>query len=141
MAKIGILNMLIGFSLIFFAASAGSFVANDITYKFIREQNLLDSWLSLMLKSAHGHTNLFGMLHICFGLTLPYSKSKYLVKIYQTIGLGLGSFAMSGLMVLRGLIVPNEGFDYLGVVIGICLSAALVAIAAHVVGLLLKLLE
>jgi hypothetical protein len=141
MPKIGLVNMLIGFSIVFLAAAAGSFIATDITYKFLREQNLSDSWMSLMQKSAHGHTNLFGILHICLGLTLPYSRFKNSFKILQTIGLGLGSFAMSFLMVVRGQIIPSESFDYLGTLIGICLSAALLSIGGQVIGLLWKLRE
>lgn len=141
MAKIGITNMFLGFCIIFLAASAGSFVANDIAYKFIREKSLLDTWSSLMMKSAHGHTNLFGILHICFGLTMPYSNVNKRGKLIQTIGLGMGTFAMSGLMFLRGIMIPNQEFDYLGVIIGICLSAALVSIASHAFGLLLKIRE
>ncbi len=141
MPKIGIVNMFIGFSIVFLAAAAGSFIATDLTYKFMREQNLTDTWMSLMQKSAHGHTNLFGILHICLGLTMPYSRLKNTFKILQTIGLGLGSFAMSFLMVARGQIIPTENFDYLGVVIGFCLSAALVSIGSQAVGLLWKLRE
>jgi ABC-type nickel/cobalt efflux system permease component RcnA len=121
------------------AASAGSFIATDITFKYLREQTLQDTWYSLLSKSAHGHTNLFGLLHISLGLTMPYARWSQIIRVIQTIGLSLGSFAMSVLMVVRGLKPPSDGIEIVGMSIGICLSAALAAIVIQAMGLCLRI--
>jgi len=141
MSKVSLTNFLIGFFLIFISASSGAFLANEISIKYISENNILDSWSSLIQKSAHGHTNLFAIIHICFGLTFPYSVANKLVKKLQTVGLFLGSFAMSVLMMVRSFYPPVSQTDYLGFIIGIFLSAALVALLTHMLGIGIRYLR
>ncbi len=138
MARLGQLNMIIGFAVLFFAASAGSFIAFDITEGFLKDKAILDSWKLLLMRSAHGHTNLFALVHIAFGLTLPYSSLSSKIKALQTVGLGLGTLAMSILMMLRAWQGPTEEIDVIAIVTGGFLSASLCAIASHCYGLLYK---
>jgi hypothetical protein len=133
--------MLLGFLAILFAASAGSFIAFDTTEAFIKDPQLLDSWQLLTARSAHGHTNLFGLIHIAMGLSFPYSVLSSQMKKLQTLGLFAGTFAMSVLMLIRSYVGPAAGIDALDVVIGGCLSCALVAIASHCYGLARKILR
>lgn len=138
MPRLSILNMLIGFCLIFFAAAGGPFLAFDATDAFIHDPSIMSSWLFTLLSSAHGHTNLFGMLHILFALTIPYSSLSSKFKKIQTVGMCLGSFGMSVLMVLRANLGPVAEYDFLGGFTGLCLSASLMAIGMHCYGLAMK---
>jgi hypothetical protein len=141
MPRLAILNMLIGFAVLTLAAAAGSFVAFDTTEAFLKDKALLDSWQLLLQSSAHGHTNLFGLLHIVFGLTMPYSAWSARVKTLQTAGLAMGTVAMGPVMLIRSFAGPSESLDLLEVVIGLLLSAALVAMLTHAAGLAKKLLQ
>lgn len=140
MSRLAILNMIIGFLAIFVAALGGFFVSFSTTEAYLHNPSDLGSWELTLLGSAHGHTNLFGMLHILFGLTMPYSTQSPAVKNAQTIGFVLGTCAMSGLMVLRSATMPTDQMvDALGALIGVCLMATTVALALHIYGLTLKL--
>ncbi len=130
--------MIIGFSLIFLAASGGAFIAVNATQRAL-EGNLIEGWSELLQTSSHGHTSLFGMIHILFGLTLPYSKITPKVKLLQTIGIGCGSLAMGPLMLFRSSFGPTSSFEINGVIIGSMLSLALAAIGVHIFGLMLEL--
>lgn len=139
MPRLAILNMLIGFMTLFFAAAAGSFIATSMTDAFLHDKAIIDTWTHLLQRSAHGHTNLFGLIHICFGLTMPYSALTPRIKLFQTVGLSLGTCAMGPLMLWRAAAGPSENVDMSSFVIGSLLSAALVAMGAHAFGLLIKL--
>lgn len=138
MPKISIIHMAIGFSVVFFVAAAGAFLSLDITDSYVYETGQIDTWQHLLLRSAHGHTNLFGMLHILFGLTLPYSNFSQKVKNFQGCGLGMGTLAMSLGLFIQAQLGPSQGYSVIGVVLGILLSAALVAIGSHSVALFSK---
>lgn len=139
MPRLAIVNMLIGFAVLFLAAAAGSFIATSLTEAFLHDKALLDTWSTLLQRSAHGHSNLFGLIHICYGLTLPYSMLSRRIKLWQTVGLGLGTIAMGPLMMWRASAGPSEAVDLTSALIGACLSAALIALAAHALGLWMKL--
>lgn len=141
MSRLSLLNLLIGFFLIFVSAASGAFLANDLTVKYLSEKTLVDNWASLIQKSAHGHTNLFGIIHICLGLTLPYSLASKNIKGIQTLGLSLGSIAMSLLMIIRSLNIPDSQSDNIGFAIGFFLSASLVSLFTHILGIGAKLFE
>lgn len=141
MARLAIVNMLLGFILVSFAAAAGSFIANDITLAYLRDQAALSSWQLNLERSAHGHTTLFGLVHIALGLTMPYARLRAKIQLLQTIGLSAGSLTMAGLMLVRAAMGPPPGADFLGVLIGIGLSGALLALVAQALGLGLRLLE
>ena len=141
MPRLAILNMTLGFFLITLAAAAGPFIAADMTKAFLYDAAQLSSWQITLHTSAHGHTNLFGMTHVLFGLTLPYSALSPRLKILQTIGLGAGSFAMAVLMTLRGGLGPVAGLDALEIATGVLLSAALAALLSHAAGLLVRVLR
>jgi hypothetical protein len=136
--RLGLLNMTIGFALIFLAAALGPFVATEITSGYLRDKALLETWRLLLQKSSHGHTNLFGMLHVAFGLTLPYSALSGRLKKLQTVGLVLGSCAMGPVLLVRAALGPVDGIDLTEIVAGAFLSCALAAIALHAYGLALK---
>lgn len=139
MNRIGQINMIIGFVIIFIAAAGGSFLAQDITNSFVRDQEHLNSWELTLLTSAHGHTNLFGFLHILYGLTIPYSAMSKKFKNLQTCGIFAGSLSMSLGMFFNAIYGPNEGIGFLSILLGTGLSLALIAIGTHAIGLFLKL--
>ncbi len=141
MPRLALFNLTFGFFVLFLAAAAGAFLADDITTGYLKDKALLDSWLLTLNKSAHGHTNLFALVHIAFGLTMGHSIFPSKVKLLQTIGLMLGTFAMGGAMLVRARLGPVEGIDPTGLVIGAMLSCALVALASHSAGLAGKMLK
>ena len=140
MTKLALGNMICGFGLIFLASSGGFFLAQYRLEAHLgsRPEELL-SWWMMLQKSAHAHTNLFGMLHILFALTFPYSLCNKGTQVLQTVFLSAGSFAMSVLLVLRATHLPRGLYDPLGVLIGIALSTTLVALVLHMIGLSMKL--
>jgi hypothetical protein len=133
--------MILGFAIIFFAALGGVFNAFDMTTAFLKDPEQLRTWEMTLLNSAHGHTNLFGILHILFGLTLTYSTWSPRAKFHQTWMLFCGAFAMGPLMIFRGLAGPSYSFDALGSVMGVCLSLSMTALALHILGLLSKFMR
>lgn len=133
------MNILLGFVAIFLAMCGGFFVAFHAENAFIHDPSSLTSWPYTLLKSAHGHLTLFGTLHICMGLTMPYSGLSAKTKVVQSIGLFLGTVAMGGLMSLRALLGPQTPIDSLGLITGVFLSLATLSIVAHMFGLLLKM--
>lgn len=138
MPRLGLLNLTIGFLLLTIAAAAGPFLATDISAGYLRDKALLETWSLLLQKSSHGHTNLFGMLHVMFGLTLPYSLLSAGVKKLQTVGLALGSLGMGPVLLVRAALGPTNGIDVTEIVIGTFLSCALAALATHAFGLARK---
>ncbi len=141
MPRLALFNMMFGFAVLTLAAAAGAFIATDITAGYLQDKAILETWTLLLSKSAHGHSNLFGLLHIAFGLTLPYSVFGPRIRLAQTIGLGLGTCAMGPLMIMRAQLGPHDGVDALAAVIGVMLSAALAALAVHAAGLGAKLMQ
>lgn len=139
MPRLALFNMLTGFLIVAIAAMGGAFIANDIATAFLRDKSLLDTWEHAVTSSAHGHLNLFGILQVLFGLTLPYSIWPSRAKLGQTLGLLAGSLAMGPLMLWRAAQGPRDGVDPSAVTIGLCLSAALCAIITHALGLGVKL--
>lgn len=127
--------MVIGFSLICLAAMAGAFIAQEATEAFVKDPSQLAAWGFTLRKSSHAHTNLFGMLHIVFGLTLPYSGMGIKIKRFQTLGLAAGSVAMSVGMILRAQFSSPSTEGWLDYGVAACLSLALVALMIHVTGL------
>jgi len=140
MPRLGLLNMFIGFVILFLCACGGAFIANDMTEAFIRDPAILEGWQLTLLKSAHGHGNLFGVLHVLFGLTLPYSLANTRFKTLQTAGLFMGSVAMGLGLIWRATMKPSADIDFPAIVLGILLSAALLALVSHAAGLGAKLL-
>lgn len=141
MARLGILNMALGFTILFLAAAAGAFISFDLTQAYLHDLSQLDSWQMTLLKSSHGHSNLFGMLHIALGLTLPYSPLSYRYKLAQTLSLAAGTLAMGPLMIVRAMSGPSDSFDVIGLTIGAGLSLALLALASQAAALFYKLLR
>jgi hypothetical protein len=141
MPRLALFNLTFGFCVLFLAASAGAFIADDLTTAYLKDRAMLETWAMTLTKSAHGHTNLFALIHIAFGLTMAYSALPARIKLLQTIGLGLGTLAMAVLMLVRARLGPTEDLDVVGIVIGVLLSCALAALASHAAGLAAKLLK
>ena len=139
MSQVSLWNILIGFFVVFLAACAGVFLADNMTSHYVYQSSEVLSWEQVIVKSAHSHTNSFGMLHILLGLTLPYSRVSLTVKVLQTIAFGLGTVAMSVLMMIKSQYPAVMGYDGLGALIGLCLSATLIGISSHCYGLALRL--
>ena len=139
MPRISILNFLLGYLFIFLSASGGFFLSEEYTMAHLQGGDDLQSWWLQIAASAHGHTNLFGMLHILLGLTIPYSFKSRKIRVLKTVGLFLGSLAMSFLLYFRAYQKPTLGYDFIGILIGVCLSGALFSIGLQIFGLILKL--
>jgi hypothetical protein len=135
MPKIGIVNIFIGFSVIVLASLAGFFLVVDAEKAFLIDKQWLNSWQYTLFKSAHGHLNLFGMLHILVGLTIPYLRIPYRYLVFETIGLSMGSISMGLLVFIRAYMGMPEGVDVLGYFIGVFLTCALGALVVHCYGL------
>jgi hypothetical protein len=138
MPRIALFNMTFGFFVITVAACAGAFIATDLTEVFVQNHDTVNSWELILERSAHGHTNLFGMLHILFGLTIPYSHLTIKVKKMQTFGLVCGTLAMSIGMYFKAHTAPSLDVDIWSALIGTSLSLALVSLGAHCAGLWMK---
>jgi|GEM_PF-722468 len=139
MPRIAIWNLFFGFMLICFAAAAGAIVANEMTNAFVDAMSgarpSTRDWMLTLQASAHGHANLFGLLHIATGLTMPYTRQGDRTRLVVTAGLTLGSIAMGPLMIWRSMIPPSRAIDVNGMLVGICLTMALAALAIHAAGL------
>src|SRR3989338_11119514 len=118
MPRIGIANILIGFTVVVIASCGGFFLATEADKAFLLDKQILESWQYTLLKSAHGHFNLFGMLHILMGLSFPYSKISSRIQFLQTCGLFLGTLTMGILLFYRAFSGVPLGRDILGIVIG-----------------------
>ena len=141
MPRLSILNFVIGFCVLGLSSASGVFLANDITAGFIKDPAILNGWELSLHRSAHGHTNLFGMLHVLMGLTFPYSVLGASAKKFQTMGLAAGTAAMSIGLFIKGLRAPNFDPTVLDVGIGIALSLALLAVGMHIFGLTARLMR
>ena len=134
--------MAFGFLVIVFAACLGIFIVRQVEVYEETRQALLTSWTYLLLKSSHGHCNLFGMLHILFALSLPYSHFSNDIKFYQGLGLMLGTVSMGVLMLIRYFIEPLSLTDsIIKIFLGLFLSLALLSLASHSYALFYKLLK
>ena len=139
MPRIALFNMMFGFGVLFFAAAAGVFLSQDITSSIIHDEKYLTSWVYILKRSAHAHTNLFGMLHVLFGLTLPYSELSSRCKYYQTIGLVCGTVAMAVGLLLQAWQGPKDSiYDLIGLFMGLLLGAALLTLISHASGIYMK---
>lgn len=141
MPRIAILHMFVGFILIFLSASGGFFLGTEVAEAFIHSPDELHSWFLTLAKSAHGHTNLFGYLHVLVGMTTPYAILSPRMRLVEFIGLCSGSFAMSFLMFYRAYGEPEVSLSFMGILTGACLSLSLVAIAIRVYGIGFKLMR
>jgi len=138
MPRLAIMNMILGFLGIAISSMGGVFLSEQAVEIF--EQGLPNhTWSYTLQQSAHGHTSLFGILHILFALTMPYSILNSRVKTLQTIGLASGTVAMSLFMFLRSY--SSLGQDYLQIVTGLLLVFAVIAIISHTYGLWIKFTE
>lgn len=140
MRRIALINIALGFFLIFVAASGGAFVALRLTESFI-QGNISPTWEAVLQTSSHGHTSLFGIIHILMGLTIPYARSTPRLDVLKTIGMFCGSMAMGPLMIIRASLGPTSSTEWNGLLVGTCLSLALVAIFVHAASLLGRVLE
>ncbi len=138
MSRIALVNMAWGFVLIFVAACGGVFVALSSTESFINGPGV-PQWQSLLQTASHGHVSLFGVIHVLLGLTMPYTRASKFENRLKTAGVALGSMAMGPLLLIRGALGPTLSTELNGLLIGICLSCALFAIAYHALGLTLKI--
>lgn len=138
MQKIGIINILLGFITIVVSSCMGFFLVADAEKAFLVDTQILSSWSYTLFKSAHGHFNLFGMLHILMGLSFPYSKLPYRWLILQSLGLLMGTLTMGGLVLIRARIPPPQSLDLLGILIGCFLVCSLLSLMTHCYGLGLK---
>ena len=94
MPRVGLLNMCLGFLGLILAGFMGVFNSFDLTDAFLKGEGVISKWELVLFDSAHGHVGLFAMIHILFGLTLPYSNVPPRFWLWQTLGLFCGLVAM-----------------------------------------------
>lgn len=135
MPRLALINMVIGFAIIFLSASFGTFIVVELEELFRSAPHLVNDWYMTLLQSSHGHSSLLGMIHILFGLTLPYSQLSATLKFYQTLALIAGSLAMGPILALRATV---DG-DLLVVISGLLLALFLFAIIFHAFGIYLRI--
>ena len=129
-------NLCVGFFLLWLAGLGGVFLAVTSAAHLRLAPALRGEWLFVLLKSAHGHSALLGLLHSLVGLTmghsaLPRSRDKQL-----TWGLVAGSLTMMLLMPCRALLGPQTlGQRCLEFLSGLALGAWFLSISAHLWGL------
>ena len=141
MSKVSLINILTGWIGMVMSAFAGVFLATDISTEFINHSEMSETWNQVILQSAHGHFNMFSMIHILFGLTLAYSPLSDRVKVVQTIFLSGGLIGMGPLMYIRSNIKPTPELGLVEASIGIALSMALLAMCLHSYAIATKLLK
>ena len=142
MSKISLVNILIGFVVVVLASLGGFFLGVETKAALSEESVDLLKWKMVMYRSAHAHSNLFGMLHILMGITMPYSRWGAKIKKIQTWALTSGTLSMGVLMVFRARIDMNSrGEEFLGFIMGAGLLFALLGLSLHCLGLTYKLIR
>lgn len=135
MPRIALWNMFFGFLVVCIAAAAGPLVANELTNAFMAQAEAGHAagrdWMLTIQSSAHGHMNLFGLLHVLAGLTMPSARQSRRTRLFVTAGISAGVVAMGPLMLWRSYLKPARDLDLNGVAIGACLALALLALAIH----------
>ena len=142
MSKVSLVNILVGFIVIVLASIGGLFLGLETKSSLAQDSIQLLKWKMVMYKSSHAHTNLFGMLHILMGLTMPYSYWNGKIKRWQTWALLSGTLSMGVLMIFRARIDMNSrGEEFLGFVMGLGLFFSLIGLTLHCLGLTYKLIR
>ena len=80
MSKVSVINVLIGWIGLVISAFAGVFIASDLSTEFINHSQMSETWKSVIIQSSHGHSNMFSMIHILFGLSLSLFKFIQIVR-------------------------------------------------------------
>ena len=138
-SRLALINMVIGFAVLFFGGALGTFVAYDLSKIYLSAPEQLHGWQQTIARSVHGHTGLFAFSHVLFALTLPYSRLSARIKFWQTLGICAGTIAMCPLLYLKSFLAPHFISDPLSMLIGALLSAYLFAIACHAFGIFLRI--
>lgn len=142
MSKLAKINICLGFWILFFSSLSGAFVATYLEEMLTQyEMQQISNWQLTLIRSAHGHSSLFGMLHILFGLTFSIASHSNRIENWLTMGLLSGSFSMAILLSLRSFQLEQSMMSGLGVLNGLLLSFALIAILVHALGLTKKIIE
>ncbi|MEY4631965.1 MAG: hypothetical protein RIQ81_2085 [Pseudomonadota bacterium] len=135
MPRIALWNMFFGFLVVCIAAAAGPVIANELTNSFMTQLETGTAagrdWMLTLQSSAHGHMNLFGILHVITGVTMPHARQSHRIRLIVTSGLSAGVVAMGPLMLWRSYLQPARNIDASGIAIGVCLVAALLALVTH----------
>ena len=139
MSRLALTNMVIGFVIVFLSASLGTFIVNTMTELYVTAPEHLAAWQHTLARSAHGHSSLCGLVHILFGLTLPYSRLSERSKLWQAGGILAGSIAMGPLLLLKSLSEPSLDLDLLSLLMGLLLSLFLFALIFHAFGIFLRI--
>ncbi len=135
MPRLALFNMGFGFFLLFFASLVGVLLVWLTSDAIVVKPEVLTSWPYILLKSSHGHTSLFGIVQVLFGLSLPYSNLSARFKLWQTVCLSWGSLTMAFLLLFRAQAKPTIDIDLLGFIIGLGLSAFFIALFGHFLAL------
>ena len=131
MSGLARLNIAVGFFMIGLISCFGAILSFDVSDAIARTPAALLLWEVVLQKSAHGHGNLFGMLHILFGLTLRYSLLSQKWKSWQSASLFLGTLAAGPLMWLRSLSPQPSAPDLMTYVVSVFFAASLASLFSH----------
>jgi len=141
MPRLALFNMTIGFFAMLIASAGGAILSSHLTELFAFAPEQASTWKATLQASSHGHFSLFGMMEICFGLTLPYSAATPRVKKIQTAGFLSGLIAMGPMLLIRAYQQPNPIADSVAYAIGILLVFYFLSMLSHTYYLCLKWLR
>ncbi len=130
--------MIIGFFCIFLSAASGAFLSSELTQLFILDPSGLGSWKISLLKSAHGHFNLFGMILILISLSSPYSQLSPFLNRLRFAGCLSGCLAAGPGLLIHAFTQPNLNLNLITILLGAGFSFFLLALWIHMFGLLQK---
>lgn len=140
MRKLMAINMLSGFFLLFFCGLMGLFLRMEVVQQYVFSPGVSDSWRISLFRSSHAHGTLFALLQIVYGLSIPYSSSRKSVRIFQSIGIGIGAWVMSVLVFLESYASPSVStWTWNQLCIGIGVSLWMIALASHGYGLAVRI--
>lgn len=139
MPRIALANCLFGFIAISLATASGFFVAREAEFAYASAGTMPATWQFVLMKSAHGHLNLYGMVHILFGLTISHSRLPSTLKLFQSWALAAGTLTMGLFVFLRSFTNGPLDSEMMGQVMGLLLSASLASMLSHCLGLGIKL--
>ena len=135
MSRVAMVNLAWGFFMIFMSGCGGAFVALRASEAFISGP-ITPQWETVLQASSHGHTALFGVIHILLGLTITYARSSLSHDRLKSCAIFAGSFAMGPLLLIRASLGPTLSTELNGMLMGVALSCALLGILFHAIGLL-----
>src|SRR3989338_5734239 len=130
MKKLMAINMLSGFFLLFFCGLMGVFLRIEVIQQYVFSPGASDSWRVALFRSSHDHGTLFALLQIVYGLSIPYSNSRKSVRIFQSMGIGVGAWVMGVLVFFESYSSPSLTWTWNQLCMGGGIGLRMLAVAS-----------